>query len=414
MLRIYNTLTKEVEEFKPKEPGKVEMFTCGPSTYNPPHIGNYRTFLYEDVLQRYLEYLGYNLERVMVITDIEDKSIEEAEKEGISVEELTERNMQAFLKDIDLLRIKKPTYLPRSSTSVHQAVKLIKKLVKNGYAYWYDHEGRHNVYFDPLKFEDFGKISHLDMSKWPDEKKRFHKDTYPGTPWNKGDFVLWHGYKEGDKIYWDTEIGKGRPSWNIQDAAMITKHLGFNVDLACGGVDNLVRHHDYTVAILEGLSGTEFSHYWLHGEHLFVDGEKMSKRKGNVYYPTDLVKKGYKGDEIRFFLISEHYRKKLDFTLEKMDKKIQKLNKLKDMVQKLRETEATSPTDSSKKIAEEIPTAFEKGMNDDLDVKSAFEGVMSMVSKLDDLREKGELTTETAETALRNLRKIDRVFQVIF
>lgn len=391
------------------------MFTCGPSIYNPPHIGNYRTFLYEDVLQRYLEYLGYQVDRLMVITDIEDKAIAEAEEEDISVKELTERNMQAFLEDVDLLRIKKPAYLPRSSTSVHQAVKLIKKLVQEGYAYWYEHEGRHNVYFDPLKFEDFGKVSHLDMSDWPEEKRRFHQDTYPGTPWNKGDFILWHGYKEGDKVYWDTEIGKGRPSWNIQDAAMITKHLGFNVDLACGGVDNLVRHHDYTVAIIESLSGTEFSHYWLHGEHLLIDGEKMSKSKGNVYYPDDLVKRGYKGEHIRFYLIYGHYRKKLDLNLsEKPGKNSQKLDKLRDMIENLQKTKATTSQSSHQKVSEEILTVFEEGMNEDLDVKSAFDGVMDTVSKLNAKRKEGTLSAEEAKAAITSLQKIDEVLQVIF
>jgi len=222
-----------------------------------------------------------------------------------------------------------------SSTAVEEAAKLIKNLLEKDCAYYYKHKGRRNAYYDPLKFEDFGKLSKLDMSKWPRKKRRFHKDTYPGNRWNRGDFILWHGYKEGDADYWDTNIGKGRPAWNIQDAATITKYLGFTVDIACGGIDNLARHHDYTIAIVEGVSGEEFAHYWFHGQHLFVDGKKMSKSKGNVYYPSDLVRIGYAGEHIRFFLIYEHYRKRLNFTLKKMKKASQKLDLFKNMVRSL-------------------------------------------------------------------------------
>ena len=201
------------------------MYTCGPSTYQRPHIGNYRTFLFEDVLQRYLEYLGYSVTRLITLTDVEDKAIAQAKKENVSLEELTRRNEDAFFKDLELLKMKIPDYTVRASTVVDQTAKLVKTLVEKGYAYWHTHNGARNAYFDPLKFEGFGKLAKLDMSKWPKKKRRFHKDTYPGTPWNRGDFILWHGCKKGDSACWETEIGRGRPAWNIQDAAMVTKHL---------------------------------------------------------------------------------------------------------------------------------------------------------------------------------------------
>lgn len=318
------------------------MYTCGPSVYRQPHIGNYRTFLFEDILQRYLEYLGYEVVRLLTFTDIEDKAIGEAKKEKVSIKEMTQKNVDTFFADAKLLEIESPTYNPRSSTTVDQAAKLIKVLLEKGFAYW--HKG--NVYFDPLKFKEFGKISKLDMRKWPKKKRRFHKDTYPGMPWNMGDFILWHGYKESDKVYWNTEIGKGRPAWNVQDAAMVTKHLGFNIDIACGGIDNLVRHHDYTVAVAEGFSSEEFAHHWFHGAHLFVEGKKMSKSRGNVYYPADLIRMGYKKEHIRFFLIYGHYRKRLNFTLKKLQRTSRKLDILKNMVSILKKTKAT---ESSKK-----------------------------------------------------------------
>lgn len=307
MLKLYNTMSRKKEVFKPLEEKKVKMFTCGPSIYQRPHIGNFRSFLYEDVLHRYLEYLGYDVERVLNFTDVEDKAIAEAKKRGTTLTEVTNRAADKFFEDAKFLRVKPPTHNPRSSTTIDQAVHLIKVLLEKGYAYW--HEG--DVFYDPLEFKGFGKLYGLDMSRWPKKKRRFRKDTYTGTRWNLGDFILWHGYKEGDEVYWGTEIGRGRPAWNIQDAAIATKYLGFEMDISCGGVDNLYRHHDYTIAVAEAVSGREYARYWLHGEHLLVDGKKMSKSRGNIVYPDSLLEQGYSPEHIRCYLICGHYRKKM-------------------------------------------------------------------------------------------------------
>jgi cysteinyl-tRNA synthetase len=410
LLKLFNTLTRKIEPLKPHEGKKVKMYTCGPSLYRQPHIGNYRTFLFEDILQRYLEYLGYKVIRLLTFTDIEDKAIAEANKEKVSIKELTQRNADTFSTDANLLKIKPPTHNPRSSTTVDQAVKLIRILLEEGYAYW--HKG--NVYFDPLKFKGFGKLSKLDMSRWPKKKRRFHKDTYPGTPWNMGDFILWHGYKEGDKVYWNTEIGKGRPAWNIQDAAMVTKHLGLVIDVACGGIDNLVRHHDYTIAVVEGVSDKEFARYWFHSAHLFVNGKKMSKSKGNVYYPNDLLKMGYKKEHIRFFLIYGHYRKTLNFTFKKLKKTSKKLDILKNMVNELQKSKSAEPSEKAKKLVENIVASFERNMNDDLNVKAAFDDLFKIVSKLNNLRRQGKLSSRDAQIAVVNLQKVDQVLKIIF
>jgi cysteinyl-tRNA synthetase len=418
LLRVFSTLTSKIEAFKPRENMKVKMFSCGPSVYRRPHIGNYRTFLYEDVLHRYLEYLGYDVLRLTSLTDIEDKAISEAEKEGVSVRELAERNRKTFSEDSELLRMRSPDYtacmLACSSTAVEEAAKLVKTLLERDYAYYYKYEGRCNVYFDPLKFKDFGKLSKLNMNRWPEKKRRFHRDTYPGTPWNRGDFILWHGYKKGDADYWDTEIGKGRPAWNLQDAATITKYLGSSIDIACGGIDNLVRHHDYTIAIIEGISRTEFAHYWLHGQHLFVDGKKMSKTKGNVYYPSDLVRMGYSGEHIRFFLIYGHYRKRLNFTLAKFREARRKLDRFRDMTHELESAKSGKPSLEARNLADDIIEAFEKSMNNDLNVKAAFDAVFKIVAKLHNLRESGRLGRSEALAAITNLRKVDYILQTIF
>ena len=411
MLKLYNTLTRKIEPFKPSEDKEVKIYTCGPSTYQQAHIGNYRTFLFEDIFQRYLEYSGYNVKRLMTLTDVEDKAIAQAKKENLTVEELTRKNEAAFFRDFELLKIKRPDYPVRASTAVDQAVNLISKLVENGYAYWCTYKGAKNVYFNPLKFIGFGKLAHLDMSKWPKKKRRFHKDTYPGTPWNLGDFVLWHGCKQDDVCY-QTPIGSGRPAWNIQDAAIVTKHLGFAIDVGCGGIDNLVRHHDYTLAISEAVSGKPFSRYWLHGGHLFVEGKKMSKSTGNVYYPSDILAKGFSGEHLRFFLIYGPYRKKLNFTFEKLSETSRRLDSFKRMVADLQEAKPSSQAEKHETLASKITADFESNLNNDLDVKLAFDSLYETISELHEIRQ--SLGAKDVKNTLNSLRRVDSVLQCIF
>jgi cysteinyl-tRNA synthetase len=411
LLKVYNTLTRKIESFELQEGKEVKMYSCGPSTYQLAHIGNYRTFLFEDILQRYLEYLGYNVRRLMTLTDVEDKAVNQAKKENLTVEELTQRSLTIFFRDFELLKIKKPDYPVKASTAVNQATDLIIELVRKGTAYKYLYRGSAKIYFDPLKFSGFGKLSHLDMNKWPRKKRRFHKDTYPGTPWNRGDFVLWHGCTKDDVCY-QTSIGMGRPSWNIQDAAIVTKHLGFCVDVACGGIDNLVRHHDYTLAVAEAVSERQFSKYWLHGGHLFVDGKKMSKSKGNVYSPNDLLSKGFSGQHVRFFLIYGPYRKKLNFTFNKLSQTSQKLDSFKHMISDLEKTKPTCQTIKKKMLSSKIVTDFEVCLNADLDVKSAFDNIYQTIRELHEMRQ--TLSEKEIKNVLSDLHKIDSVLQCIF
>jgi cysteinyl-tRNA synthetase len=414
MLVLHNNLTRKTEPFQPAYDMQIKMYTCGPSTYQRPHIGNYRTFLFEDILQRYLEYLGYKVTRLITLTNIEDKAIMSAEAANLSVDELTNRNEAIFFQDFEKLHIKRPDFSVRASTIVDQAIALIKILLHKGVAYKCTYNGAENVYFDPQKFKGFGKLAHLDMQKWPKKKRRFHLDTYPGMPWNLGDFVLWHGCRDGDKVCWDSPVGRGRPAWNIQDAAMVTKHLGFSLDVACGGIDNLVRHHDYTLAVAEAASGKQFARYWLHGGHLYVDGKKMSKSKGNVLYPENLAVKGYQNDHIRFFLIYGDYKKKNNFTWEKMEETSRKLNEFKNAAKALQETRAPSSSPEAKKLAHNIAATFSENMDADLNVKGAFDALQKTLVALCGFAEKGKLSHEDAQAALADLEKADHVLQVIF
>ena len=387
------------------------MYTCGPSTYQQPHIGNYRTFLFEDILQRYLEYLGYKVKRLITLTDVEDKAIAQAKKENLGVEELTRKNEAVFFHDFTLLKIKTPDYPVRASSAVDQAASLVAQLTEKGCAYWYTYKGARNAYFDPLKFKDFGKLAHLDMSEWPEKKRRFHKDTYPGTPWNRGDFIIWDGCKEYTVCY-DARIGSGRPAWNIQDAAIVTKYLGFSIDVACGGIDNLVRHHDYTLAIAEAVSGKPFSRYWLHGGHLLVNGKKMSKSVGNVIYTSDVLARGFTGEQLRFFLIYAHYRGKLNFTFERLAETSQKLNSLKNMINELRATHGDGSSLDVGALVNGVVLGFENSMNNDLDVKAAFDSLYETIGELYRTRE--SLSVEDSKNLLNVLSRIDSVLQCIF
>jgi cysteinyl-tRNA synthetase len=414
LLVLFNSLTQKAESFEPREGKTVKMYTCGPSTYQRPHIGNYRTFLFEDILQRYLEYIGYDVIRLITLTNIEDKALAQATKEGLSVEELTTHNEAIFFKDFELLYIKRPNYVVRASTIADQAAKLIRDLMDKGIAYKYTFEGAENIYYDPLKFPGFGRLAHLNMTDWPKKKRRFHKDTYPGMPWNRGDFILWHGCKGDETVCWDNSVGRGRPAWNIQDAAMVTKHLGFSVDLACGGIDNLVRHHDYVLAVAEAVSGKPFAAYWLHGGHLYIDGKKMSKSKGNVLYPDNLLGKGYTNAHIRFFLIYGAYREKRDFTWSTFAAISRRLDQIKTMVNDLQKVTFGNSSPETKHLTGSISSVFEDNMNNNLDVAGTFDAIYDLVKRLCGLADKEKLSVEDANAALSSLKRIDSVLQVIF
>ena len=410
MLELYNSLTRELEPFESLERGTVKMFTCGPSIYQRPHIGNYRTYLFEDVLQRYLEYQGYQVIRLLNFTDVEEKAILEAKKRSMDLLELTEQCGRVFFNELQVLRVKLPTYNPKSSTSVDEAVHLIQELLKKGHAYWY----KGNVYFDPLTFEGFGKLAHLDMSRWPRVKKRFHKDTYSGNRWNMGDFILWHGYKKGDTVYWDTALGRGRPAWNVQDPAMALQTLGSSIDIYCGGEDNLVRHHDYTIAVAESVTGKPLARFWLHGAHLLVGGKKMSKSKGNVIYIDDLLKAGYTSEDIRFFLIYSHYRKRLNFTYDKLARIAGKLSQAREMIDSIHHAGAgVQESDGAvKELSERLKHDFEKNMDNDLQVKEAFDELFRTLVRLTRLTKKKKVTSGDAQHIITTLKNIDSVLQV--
>lgn len=407
MLKLFNSLGKKLEPFQPVNPNVVTLFTCGPSVYQRSHIGNFRTFLFEDILVRYLESSGYSVKRGMNFTDVEDKAIQEAEAKKISLKTLTDGNIKSFLQEMKRLRMKIPDYLVRASEAIDESVEIIEKLLSLKIAYWY----QGNVYFDPLKFPRFGVLFGLDMVKWPVRKRRFHKDTYPGLNWNLGDFILWHGCKKDDKICWDTRIGKGRPSWNIQDPSMVSKHFNETLSIYCGGFDNLFRHHDYSLAILESIRSYPMARFWLHCYHLVVNGQKMSKSKGNIIYPDTLLGQGYDRDQIRFFLIYGHYREKLNYSDRAMCRAADKLKTFKKMFKALKDrTGQNVNRDDDRNAVWKVKELFTGRMDDDLDVKGAFDALFDFFMTMNIK----DLTPSIASGYLRALKDIDQVLQVLF
>ncbi len=403
MLSLYNSMSKSREAFTPRFSDGVKVFTCGPSIYRRPHIGNYRTFMYEDILIKYLEYMGYAVSRSIPMTDIEDKTISEARKKNVRIDELTGDIAEIFFRECAVLGLALPDPVPRSSHYVTEAADILVRLMEKGNAY------RHgkDIYFDPLTFGDFGKLFGLDMSRWPARKVRFHRDTYPGTRWNRGDFILWHGYRDGDLSSWDTGIGRGRPSWNIQDPAVAAGTIGLAVDINCGGIDNIYRHHDYNIAVIESVTGERFANYYLHGAHLIVDGKTMSKSKGNIVYPEHVFDEGYSPWHLRFMLWHTHYRRKLNFTWKSLAAHSRRLDAVRARVAELA-ARAGTPSRGNSPAAADIEKAFSGAMDDDLSAGRAFDTVAEILARA------GAYGGEEAAAIVDSLRKIDTVLGVLF
>ncbi|MBN1497027.1 MAG: class I tRNA ligase family protein [Spirochaetes bacterium] len=410
MLMLYNTMTRRKEAFVPRDPSAATIFTCGPSIYQRPHIGNYRTFMYEDILQKYLEYRGYKVDRAMPLTDIEDKTILEAVKKGEHIDIITGSVEKIFLEEAKKLKIRLPKKTARSSACVDSAVRLIERLIDTGHAYW--HNG--DVFFDPLTHKGFGRLYGLDMKQWPRRKARFRRDTYRGNRWNRGDFILWHGYREGDISTWGTRIGKGRPSWNIQDPSIIIRHLGGEIDINCGGIDNIYRHHDYNIAIMESYTGRAFANYYMHGEHLIVNGKPMSKSRGNIVYPEDIFRRKFAAPELRFYLFYTHYRSRLNYTPDRFKKSSALIADFRSIAHELTgypgKGKSRNPEIASHITA--LRREFDDAMDDDLDAGTAFDAMYRILKKLIGL--KNGFTAADTKSLSSTLKNIDEVFGVIF
>ena len=311
-LHIYNTITKKIEKFNPIEEKKVSIYTCGPTVYDYAHIGNFRTFLFEDLLKRWLMHIGYDVKHIMNITDIDDKTIKKANEEGVSLETITDRYTKAFFNDLKWLKLIPASLFPKATDYIDEIISLIEKLIKKKFAY-VDASG--SVYFDIGTQSNYGKLTNLKLNLLK-KGKRVSEDEYGKNAAH--DFALWKASKDSEgRIFWNSPWGKGRPGWHIECSAMSMAELGENFDIHCGGVDNIFPHHENEIAQSESVTGKQFVNYWMHSEFLSIDGDKMSKSVGNVYNIEDLKKMGFSPESIRYQLLSCHYRKKVIFSKRK-------------------------------------------------------------------------------------------------
>ena len=371
IIKLYNTLTRQKEIFKPIKKDNVRMYTCGPTVYNYPHIGNYRAYITADILKRVLKYNSYKVKQVMNITDVDDKTIRESTKEGVSLEDFTEKYTRAFMEDTEVLNIDKPDFFPRATKHIKEIVSLIKKLIDKKVAYKGE-DG--SIYYSISQFKDYGQLAGIKI-KSRKTKARIKQDEY--TKATASDFALWKAWDKSDgDVFWETEIGKGRPGWHIECSAMSMKYLGKHFDIHTGGVDLIFPHHQNEIAQSEQFSGKKFVNYWIHNEWLVVDGKKMSKSLGNFYTLKDLTDKGYKPAHFRYLNLLTHYRKPLNFTLDNLDAAKSSYERIKRKVIGLRGEEHRG-LDFSK----EYETKFKDAINDDLNIPSA---VQVFLEALDD------------------------------
>jgi len=336
-MKLYNTFTRKKEEFKPIRKNEVRMYSCGPTVYNFAHIGNFRSFIFVDILKRYLKFKKYKVKHVMNITDIDDKIIKKCSANNLSLEEYTNKYREAFFDDLNTLNIQKADIFPKATAHISDMVNLIKKLLDKGIAY---KTSDGSIFFNISKFPDYGKLQKLNSDQMK-KGKRVETDEYDKD--SVYDFALWKGYKPEDgDIFWETEIGKGRPGWHIECSAMSTKYLGKTFDIHTGGVDLIFPHHENEIAQSEGANDQKFVNYWMHCEYLGLKDSKMSKSLGNTVYIKDLIKKNYSARAIRYVLLSVHYRQKLNFSTEQLDIAEKTLKKIDDFKYELQNVKMTN------------------------------------------------------------------------
>jgi len=409
-LKLYNTLTRKKEVFTPITDNEVKMYSCGPTVYNYVHIGNLRAYIFVDILRRYLKYKSFKLKHVMNITDIDDKTIRDSQKENKTLKEFTEFYTKAFLEDIKSLNIETPEIMPKATEEIKHMVEHIQILLDKGAAY---KAKSGDIYFKISTFPHYGKLALIDPENL---KKNAEGRLNTADEYDKEDvrdFVLWKLYdkeKDGD-VFWDTSIGKGRPGWHIECSVMSSKYLGQPFDIHTGGVDLVFPHHTNEIAQSEAAYGKKFVNFWVHNEHLIVNGQKMSKSLGNFFTLRDLLKKGYSFKAIRYELLSTHYRTKLDFREQHLKKIPETLQKFYDFLDKLDEIKTEKDNPDVKKAATLAKTDFEKAMDDDLNISGALSAIFLFMNTVNKIM--GSISKKDADLIKKTMTMFDTVLGVM-
>jgi cysteinyl-tRNA synthetase len=429
-IRLFNTYSRSVEEFHPLDPAgrEVKMYTCGPTVYSHAHIGNFRAYIFEDLLQRHLEQRGFLVRRVMNLTDVDDKTIRGSREAGVPLAEFTAPFKKAFFEDLDTLRIKRADSFPEATDprELAKMIEMIGTLMERGLAYQAEDK---SVYFRINKFPDYGKLAHFDLAELR-STGRVKSDEYDKE--HVGDFALWKAWDEADgAVKWESPWGAGRPGWHIECSAMATQLLGEQLDIHCGGVDNIFPHHEAEIAQTEGCTGKKFVRYWLHCAHLMVEGQKMAKSLGNFYTLRDVIAKGYSGREARYALMRVHYRAPLNFTWEGMEEAREALRRIDDWVRRFNAEMENKPnpeapssklqvrlrTDSLRRAPEkhQAPTpgtGFQDALDDDLNISGALGVLFETIRETNRRLDLGEMDASEAQSWLEWWGRVDQVLGV--
>ena len=405
-IQLHNTLSGKVEAFQPLKPGHVGMYTCGPTVYDYAHIGNYRTFVFQDILRRFLKLRGFKLNHVMNLTDVDDRIIANAAKAGVGIREYTQKYVQAFFDDCETLSIESPEHWIRATDHIDDMVALIEKLQTKTYTY--PSEG--SIYYRIAKFKDYGKLSKVDLSGIQ-AGARVDNDRYEKE--SARDFALWKAPKPGEH-FWETPIGAGRPGWHIECSAMAMKYLGETLDIHTGGIDLAFPHHENEIAQSEAATGKKFVRYWLHAEHLLVEGEKMSKSLGNFFTLRDLFEKGYKPSALRFALSSVPYRRQLNFTFDGLQQATSSVERLRNFALRLKNEKFpdVGKGDADKRL-KQAKDDFDAGLSDDLNTAQALAAIFDYVRETNISMDKGEFGQGSIAGAQELLATFDKVFAVL-
>jgi cysteinyl-tRNA synthetase len=404
MLQFYNTLTRKKEPFKPIEEGKVRLYSCGLTVYDYAHIGNLRAYVFVDLLRRWLEYRGFDVKHVMNVTDVDDKTIRGKQREGVSLKQYTQRYIDAFFEDLARLNIKKAKIIPKATEHIEDMVRLVEVLVEKGYGYRGE-DG--SIYYDISKFKDYGKLSKMKIKELK-AGARVKVDEYGKE--QASDFVLWKAWDPDDgDVFWETRLGKGRPGWHIECSAMSMKYLGETLDIHTGGVDLIFPHHENEIAQSEAATGKKFVNYWLHNEHLLVEGERMGKSLGNFYTLRDLVRMGHDPLVVRYLLMSTHYRTQLNFTFKGLEAAKNALQRLYDFMDRLEEIKNGEEGEDVRELVEKARKDFENAMDDDLDVSKALATVFTLVREVNTLIDQKKLGRKGAEQVKDLIVDFDKV-----
>ena len=404
-LQFYNTLKRKKEIFQPIEKGKVGLYTCGPTVYDYAHIGNFRTFMFEDLLKRWLLHLRYDVKHVMNITDVDDKTIKKAKQMKVSLSRITDKYTKYFMEDLTWLKMIPADIYPIATESIPKMISMIERLLDKGFAY---REDDGSVYFNINSFPNYGKLTQINISAQRTGDRIMEDEYDKDAP---QDFALWKGWKEEDgDVVWDAPWGRGRPGWHIECSAMSSESLGDHFDIHCGGVDNMFPHHENEIAQSQCATDQPFVNYWLHSEFLMVDGGKMSKSLGNFYRISALKELGFTAESIRYLLLAGHYRSKITFSIDKKhegDKVVQRLSDFYTRLQKMNANESSAGS---------MPEAYSKfrdRMNDDLDSPQALAVFFDWMKTVNGKIDKNVITDSELGEAWEFLVAFDSVFGFI-